>query len=86
MSESPYDRIARVYDPWSAGVVEDIEFYVEEAVASGGPVVELACGTGRIAVPIAKAGVPAISLYPCYSRRCCSTFCSYCRVSPVPVT
>ena len=50
--------IARVYDPWSASVTEDVEFYVEEARASGGPVVELACGTGRIAVPVAKAGVP----------------------------
>ena len=59
---SPYDAIARVYDPWSAGVLEDIEFYVQEAVASGGPVVELACGTGRIAVPIAKAGVPVIGV------------------------
>ena len=59
---SPYDSIARVYDPWSAGVVEDIDFYVEEAVASSGPVVELACGTGRIAVPIAKAGVRVIGV------------------------
>ena len=42
--------------PWSASVTEDVEFYVEEAVASGGPVVELAVGTGRIAVPIAQAG------------------------------
>lgn len=57
-----YDRIARIYDPWSVSVVEDVEFYVEEARASGGPVVELAVGTGRIAVPIAKAGVPVIGV------------------------
>ncbi len=60
--DSPYDAIARVYDPWSASVTEDVEFYVEEATASGGPVVELACGTGRIAVPVAKAGVPVIGV------------------------
>ena len=59
---SPYDAIARLYDPWSASVVEDVEFYVEEAVASGGPVVELACGTGRISVPIAKAGLRVIGV------------------------
>jgi SAM-dependent methyltransferase len=59
---SPYDPIALLYDPWSASVVEDVEFYVEEAVASGGPVVELACGTGRIAVPVAKAGVRVIGV------------------------
>jgi SAM-dependent methyltransferase len=59
---SPYDAIARVYDPWSASVTEDVEFYVEEAVAAGGPIVELACGTGRIAVPVAKAGIRVIGV------------------------
>jgi ubiquinone/menaquinone biosynthesis C-methylase UbiE len=59
---SPYDAIARVYDPWSASVTEDIEFYVEEAVAAGGPIVELAVGTGRIAVPVAKAGIRVIGV------------------------
>jgi SAM-dependent methyltransferase len=62
LSASPYDPIARLYDPWSASVTEDVEFYVEEAVAAGGPVVELACGTGRIAVPVAKAGVRVIGV------------------------
>jgi SAM-dependent methyltransferase len=59
---SAYDAIARLYDPWSAGVVEDISFYVEEAVASGGPVVELGVGTGRIAIPTALAGVHVIGV------------------------
>jgi SAM-dependent methyltransferase len=57
-----YDRIARIYDPWSVSVTEDVEFYVDEAVGSGGPVVELAVGTGRIAVPVAKTGVPVIGV------------------------
>ena len=61
-SRSPYDAIARLYDPWSASVTEDVEFYVEEALASGGPVVELACGTGRISVPVAKAGIRVIGV------------------------
>src|SRR5438132_5441431 len=59
---SAYDAIARLYDPWSAGVIEDISFYVEEALASGGPVVELGVGTGRIAIPIAMAGVQVIGV------------------------
>jgi SAM-dependent methyltransferase len=59
---SVYDAIARLYDPWSAGVVEDISFYVEEALASGGPVVELGVGTGRIAIPTAAAGVHVIGV------------------------
>ena len=51
-----YDGIARLYDPWSESVVEDVGFYVEEAGRAGGPVVELGVGTGRIAVPIAAGG------------------------------
>ena len=57
-----YDTIARIYDPWSVSVREDVGFYVDEALASGGPVVELAVGTGRIAVPTAKAGVHDIGV------------------------
>jgi ubiquinone/menaquinone biosynthesis C-methylase UbiE len=57
-----YDRIARFYDPWSRSVTEDVGFYIEQAAASGGPVVELAVGTGRIAVPIAEAGVHVIGV------------------------
>ncbi|MGH3076942.1 MAG: class I SAM-dependent methyltransferase [Gaiellaceae bacterium] len=57
-----YDAIAGIYDPWSRSVTEDIAFYVDQALAAGGPVVELAVGTGRIAVPIAQAGVPVIGV------------------------
>jgi len=59
---SSYDRIARVYDPWSASVVEDVPFYVEEAVRSGGPVLELGVGTGRIAIPVAAAGIEVVGV------------------------
>jgi SAM-dependent methyltransferase len=57
-----YDAIARVYDPWSVSVTEDVSFYVELAVESGGPVLELGVGTGRIAVPTAAAGVRVIGV------------------------
>src|SRR5207253_2851698 len=57
---SAYDAIAHIYDPWSRTVVEDVPFYVAEARQAGGPVVELAIGTGRIAVPIAVEGLPVI--------------------------
>ena len=59
---SPYDSIASLYDRWNTSVVEDIGFYTEEALLSGGPVLELGVGTGRIAVPIAQAGVPVIGV------------------------
>ncbi|HEX3808012.1 MAG TPA: class I SAM-dependent methyltransferase [Gaiellaceae bacterium] len=59
---SSYDKIARVYDPWSVSVTEDVPFYVDEAVRSGGPVLELGVGTGRIAVPIAASGVEVVGV------------------------
>jgi SAM-dependent methyltransferase len=59
---SAYDSIARLYDPWSVSVTEDVSFYVEEAVRAGSPVVELGVGTGRIAVPTAAAGVRVIGV------------------------
>jgi SAM-dependent methyltransferase len=59
---SPYDPIAYLYDRWSTSVVEDIGFYVDEAVLSGGPVLELGVGTGRIALPIARTGVRVVGV------------------------
>ena len=59
---SAYDKIARLYDPWSRSVVEDVPFYLDEARRSGGPVLELAVGTGRIAVPIAASGIPVVGV------------------------
>ncbi len=50
---------ARNYDAdyEAIGYVADIPFYVEAAVACGGPVLEMGCGTGRILLPAARAGV-----------------------------
>jgi SAM-dependent methyltransferase len=59
---SAYDEIARLYDPWSRSVTEDVAFYVEEARRSGGPVVELGVGTGRIAIPTALEGIAVIGV------------------------
>ena len=59
---SVYDEIARLYDPWSRSVVEDVSFYVDEAVRSGGPVLELGVGTGRIAIPIAAVGIQVVGV------------------------
>lgn len=37
--------------------LEDVRYYVDLAEQSGGPVLEYGCGNGRIALPIARAGV-----------------------------
>ena len=59
---SSYDEIARLYDPWSVSVTEDVGFYVSEARRVSPPVVELGVGTGRIAVPIAAEGIRVIGV------------------------
>lgn len=37
-------------------------FYLEEALSSGGPVLELACGTGRLTLPLARGPVVVTGL------------------------
>ena len=43
------------YDEWSADMTEDVGFYVELAREADGPLVELAVGNGRVAIPLAQA-------------------------------
>jgi SAM-dependent methyltransferase len=51
---SDYDAFAAVYDAWSGHMTEDVELYVSLAAEATGPIVELAVGNGRVAVPIAE--------------------------------
>ncbi|MFB3786079.1 MAG: class I SAM-dependent methyltransferase [bacterium] len=41
---------------------QDVGFFVETAQTAGSPVLELACGTGRVLLPIARAGVQITGL------------------------
>jgi SAM-dependent methyltransferase len=43
------------YDEWSAHMTADVPFYVGLARAADGPLVELAIGNGRVAIPVAQA-------------------------------
>lgn len=52
------DDAAR-YEALHADRLEDLAFYVDEARRSGGPVLEAGCGTGRVALGVARAGVTA---------------------------
>jgi SAM-dependent methyltransferase len=51
---STYDAFASIYDEWAAHMTEDVPFYVELAREADGPVVELAVGSGRVAIPVAR--------------------------------
>ena len=53
----PYDDWADIYDQVYAYLDHDLAFYVEQAKASGGPVLELGCGTGRVSLAVAAAGL-----------------------------
>lgn len=57
-----YAVIASVYDLWSADMTADVPFYVAESVDSGGPVLEIGVGTGRIAAAVARAGVDVVGI------------------------
>jgi SAM-dependent methyltransferase len=43
------------YDEWSSEMTADVPFYVDLARAADGPLVELAVGNGRVAIPVAQA-------------------------------
>jgi SAM-dependent methyltransferase len=51
------------YEEWSAEMTADIAFYVGLARQAAGPLVELAIGNGRVAIPLAQAtGQPVIGI------------------------
>lgn len=49
------EAFADRYEEWSADMTEDVPFYVDLARAADGPLVELAVGNGRVAIPVARA-------------------------------
>lgn len=53
-----YEQIAKYYDgAYEAMKLQDAPFYLELARERGGPVLEIGCGTGRVLLPIARAGI-----------------------------
>jgi SAM-dependent methyltransferase len=54
--------LARYYDLDMLDVAEDVGMYLDLARETGDPVLELAAGTGRVAVPLARAGHRVVAL------------------------
>ena len=58
-----YDFVAEFYDfvvPYRERT--DVAFFVDMARRCGGPVLELGCGSGRVLVPTAQAGIAITGL------------------------
>jgi ubiquinone/menaquinone biosynthesis C-methylase UbiE len=59
-----WDEYAPFYDWENARTLgrRDVLFWVRLTSASRGPVLELGCGTGRVTLPLARAGVPVVGI------------------------
>jgi len=62
-SEAHYED-GRYYDQAYRRRRHDVRFYTSLAAESGGPVLELGAGTGRVALAIAKAGIDVVGIEP----------------------
>ncbi len=60
-AEAHYED-GRYYDQAYRRRRHDVRFYTDLAVDSGGPVLELGAGTGRVAFAIAKAGIEVVAV------------------------
>jgi len=58
MKKEAYGKMARFYDGAyeEKADLKDRPFYLDLAANFGGPILEIACGTGRILLPIARQG------------------------------
>ena len=57
VGEAVFDSVARYYDDEVTWFTDDVPFYTEYARQCGGEVLECACGTGRVLIPIAQTGI-----------------------------
>jgi len=57
-----YDAYSVYYDLIYATRQRDVPFYLDMAKETDGPVLELACGTGRILLPLARTGFEVTGL------------------------
>ncbi len=58
----PFYRDGQLYDAINSHLLADVDFYLDEAARIGGPILEIACGTGRITIPMAKTGVAVVGI------------------------
>jgi SAM-dependent methyltransferase len=59
---NPFDQLARYYDWEHADYDIDVPLYLDYARRTGGPILELACGSGRLMGPLLELGEEVIGL------------------------
>ena len=60
--KNPFDALARYYDWEHADYDVDIPLYQDFARRTGGPILELACGSGRLMVPLLELGEHVVGI------------------------
>jgi SAM-dependent methyltransferase len=68
---SAFDVFAKHYDLEFGGFLDDLPVYAGYAERTGGPLLELGCGTGRLLLPLAEAGyaITGVDLSPAMLAR-----------------
>jgi len=62
MASNPFDALARYYDWEHAGFQDDVAMYLGFAKRTGGPILELGCGTGRLLGPLLAEGFRVVGV------------------------
>ncbi len=58
----PYQAIAELYDQEHDPFHDDVDLLLQFAEVSGGPIIEMGCGSGRVVAPFAEAGFSVVGI------------------------
>jgi SAM-dependent methyltransferase len=62
VAENPFDKVAPFYDWEHAAFLDDLSLYLGLAERVGEPILEAGCGSGRLLLPLARAGYQVVGV------------------------